>query len=307
MTSDASHPDARSGLKHLLTRREFLALAALGGVGAAVGGTWTVSLYASAFFDKLTITSYKINTPEWPADFPKLKIAFLSDLHIGCRSVSLDVVDKIVQQTNAIGADIILLGGDFLTFTKTKPWWDYIGPEAIAERLAPLDAPLGVYSVLGNHDWYSDGPGMKRALEKIAKIRVLENNAVYIPHGFEGFWLIGLADYLTRHPDYPGTMKRAKTSQPKIVLSHDPFTYKDMPNDALVQLSGHTHGGQVTLPFIGPVATPTPGTPFSWFYGMVQEDGRPPMIVTSGIGTSQLPIKNTPCEMVLLEIDSATT
>jgi predicted MPP superfamily phosphohydrolase len=279
-------------------------LGAIGGAGAATVGTWTASLYAGAFFSKLSIKSYKLQSPQWPKDYKPLKIAFLTDLHVGCQSVDLHVLEKIVGQVNALGAEIILLGGDFLTYNKVRRWSNYVAPALIAEVLKPLDAPLGVYSVLGNHDWYSDGFGMWRALEKTAKIRVMENHALYIPFHDDGFWLLGLADYLTRNADYAGTLQKAKGAEPKIVVSHDPFTYKDLNAPIALQLSGHTHGGQVALPLIGPVVSPTPGTPFEWFYGLIEgENG--PMIVSSGVGTSQLPIKNTPCEVVMIEISAA--
>jgi predicted MPP superfamily phosphohydrolase len=135
-------------------------------------------------------------------------------------------------------------------------------------------------------------------------IQVLENKPVFVPYGKGGFWIVGLADYLTRTPRYQKTVSRAYGPHPKIVLSHDPYTFYDMPEHALLQLSGHTHGGQVRVPGIGPVVTPTPGTPLSWFYGMVEKEDRH-MIVSSGVGTSRLPIKNTPCEVVKVTITGA--
>jgi predicted MPP superfamily phosphohydrolase len=289
-------------LRRPFTRRQFMTLAGVGGVAATVGASWSVNLYTSSFFDKLSIKEYHFQSPQWPKDYPDLTIAFLTDLHVGCQSVGFPELKKIVEQVNAMNCDLILLGGDYLTAKEAKPWQPYIPPEPIASTLAPLTAKLGVFSVLGNHDWYNDGPGIWRALQQQG-IQVLENKPVFVPYGRGGFWIVGLADYLTRTPMYHKTMARAYGPHPKIVLSHDPYTFYDMPSAAMIQLSGHTHGGQVRIPGLGPLVTPTPGTPLDWFYGMVEEDGNH-MIVSSGVGTSRLPIKNTPCEVVKLTITS---
>lgn len=268
----------------------------------AVGGAWTIGLYQSAFFDKLTVKKYHLKTPKWPSDFPPLKITFLTDLHVGCRSVGEKELEKIVTQVNALDSDIILLGGDYLTSTIKRFYRNYVLPQPIAETLKPLKAPLGVYSILGNHDWACDGDAMWQALDRIG-IKMLENESVFIPFGKDGFWLIGLADYLSRLPDYKKAVAKISDNKPQIVLSHDPITFADLPEKPVIQLSGHTHGGQVLLPFIGSVVNPTPGSPLRWNYGLIEEKGRT-MIVSSGVGTSILPIKNTPCEVVCLTISS---
>lgn len=143
---------------------------------------------------------------------------------------------------------------------------------------------------------------MRRALAENG-IKVMENSVVFVPFGQDGFWIVGLADHLTRKPDYKGAMAQATGTQPKIVLSHDPITYREITDEAMLQLSGHTHGVQVSLPLIGPVVSPTPGTPFHWFYGLVEEKAAP-MIVSSGVGTSILPLKNTPCEVVRVMVSA---
>lgn len=287
------------------TRRQVMTLGAVGTAGVAAMGGWSASLYQRAFFDQLTVTPYTVTTPKWPADLPSIKIAFLTDLHVGCLSVDTDTVKKIVAQVNALNADLILLGGDFLTNKTEKYYRHYAAPVDIAAALQPLAARLGVYSVLGNHDWANDGQGMWDALTTVG-IKVLENSAVFIPYGRKGFWLAGLADYLTRHPNYGEALRDIRDDAPQIVLSHDPYTFKDMPLSPVLQLSGHTHGGQVALPLIGPVISTTPGSPLRWSYGLIEENNRR-MIVSSGVGTSIYPVKNTPNEVVLVTIDPAAT
>lgn len=283
-----------------LTRRQVMTVGAVGGVAGIVGGGWTAGLHMQSYFKHLAVTQYDVKTPQWPVDYPTLRIAFLTDLHVGCMSVEPDKLDGIVAQVNALNADIILLGGDYLTGLHGNRWVHYIEPNVIAEKMALLKAPLGVYSVLGNHDWACDGEAMRAALE-LHGIKVLENQSVAIENNGKGFWIVGLADYLMREPSYKQATMDIADAAPRIVLSHDPFTYFHTPKEMVVQLSGHTHGGQVTLLFIGPVVSPTPGMPLDMLYGKVGE-AQAPLIVSSGVGTSILPIKNTPCEVVTLEI-----
>ena len=293
-----------------MTRRQFLKRSAIVSVGAmgVAGVGYTGYVHRTAFFDALDVTRYVMKTPQWPRNAAPLKIAFISDFHVGCMSVPLEKLDGIVTQVNALGADIILLGGDFLTGQRhtfgNLARMEYIPPQPIAEKLKPLHAPLGVYSVLGNHDWACDGMGMTEALEN-AGIRVLENENLVLNHRGVTFQLVALGDYLSRRPNVAAVMEKRNKDLPTLILAHDPFVYFATEGPFLAMLSGHTHGGQVRLPLIGPVVSPTPGMPLDMMYGRVgREDA--PLIVTSGIGTSILPVKNTPCEMVVLEIAAET-
>lgn len=293
-----------------LTRRQFLARSAIVSVGAigAGGVGFTGYVHSESYFDRLDVTRYTIQTAQWPKNAASLRVAFISDFHVGCMSVPLEKLDSIVAQVNALDADIILLGGDFLTgqghtFGNVARM-EYVPPQPIAEKLKPLTAPLGVFAVLGNHDWACDGKGMTEALEQVG-IRVLENNITVLNHHGTEFQLVGLADYLSRRPDVPAVMNKRNHNLPSLILAHDPYVYFATEDPFLAMLSGHTHGGQVRLPFIGPVVSPTPGMPLDMLYGSVGRDDAP-LIVTSGVGTSSLPVKNTPCEMVLLEISAVS-
>jgi predicted MPP superfamily phosphohydrolase len=168
--------------------------------------------------------------------------------------------------------------------------------------IGQLKAPLGTYAVLGNHDWHTDGPGMRKALEDQG-IPVLENESLRVNHQGHDFWIVGLADFQTRKPDYKKAVATIDTDAPRIVLSHDPYTFAAVDNDIAIQLSGHTHGGQVVFPFIGPVVKATQEAPLAWSYGLISHEQRQ-MIVSSGVGTSILPFKNTPNEIVQITLSN---
>ncbi len=286
-----------------VTRRQFFSLTGLVGLCGLGGAGWLASLYQTPLHKPLRITSYDLATAKWPNNQPPLTIAFLTDLHVGCSSVDLTVLQHIVTQVNAMRTDIILLGGDFQTRLQRKFAMSYVPPQPIAEIIGQLTAPLGVHAVLGNHDWHTDGPGMTKALQA-QHISVLENESFRIHKNGWDFWLVGLADYTTRQPDYQKAVQAIQDDLPRIVLSHDPITFAGIDDKPVVQLSGHTHGGQIKLPFIGPVARATPSAPMAWSYGHIQETGRQ-MIVSSGVGTSILPLKNTPNEVVRLTLRHA--
>ena len=247
-------------------------------------------------------TTYTIKSKKWPYANAPLTLAIGADFHVGCPSVTLQTLRKVVHDLNAMQADCILLLGDFLT--KGTFFGKRIAPEPIAEILSDLSAPLGVHAVLGNHDWWVDGEGIWKALET-AGIKVLENDA-YLVKCDTPFWMTGLADDTMRIVDIEKTLQKISTDDPVIMLSHDPAPFMDMSDRPVVTLAGHTHGGQVAAPFWGPMIVPG-RAPLRYAYGHITEDNRD-MIVTSGLGTSILPLRfNQRPELVHLTIETANS
>ena len=236
----------------------------------------------------LVIQKQKLNIPELKG----LKIVFASDWHIAPWEKWR--LKKIIREINAQQPDIILLGGDFV---KGHRFASSMKPEKIAAELGKLKAPLGVYAVLGNHDWYLDGKKVRQALEKNG-IRVLENENLLLEAKGNKFYLAGLADKITRRPDIEKTLK--STTKPTILLTHNPDVFPELPTDPDLILAGHTHGGQVVLPFVGPLIVPSDfGTRFA--AGEFDENGKR-MIVSKGLGTSLLPLRfNCLPEILVLE------
>src|ERR1019366_1901751 len=157
-----------------------------------------------------------------------LSITVVADLHAGGPNMGLARVRQVVDAANALGSDLIVILGDyfathrFITERVPHPVW--------AAELARLKARLGVYAILGNHDWWYDIKGVRSALAAV-RMPVLENDAVLLNDRGRRFWLAGLGDQLAHwlgpshfrgEDDLPGTLKRITTDDPVILLAHEP-------------------------------------------------------------------------------------
>ena len=275
--------------------RRFVQVLALLAVAGLLLAGWSVLIEPG----RLVVRQVAFATDQWPGTHPPLRIAVLSDLHVGAPHVGIDKLRNIVATANAERPDLVLLLGDYVI--QGVLGGHHVPPEPIAEALAGLRAPLGIVAILGNHDWWEDGERITTALTK-AGIRVLENDAVRLELGSgKGLWIAGLADDTTRRPDIHRTLARTDANSPVLMLSHDPAPFAEMPDRPLLTLSGHTHGGQVHLPLFGALLSPG-RAPRRWAYGHIVENGRH-LLVTGGIGTSILPIRfNMPPEIIVLTI-----
>lgn len=229
---------------------------------------------------------------------PPLTIAIASDLHVGAPHTGLEMIRRVVSGINAAKPDLILLPGDFMI--QGIIGGQQVAPETIAEALKALHAPLGVYATLGNHDWWFDGPRVRKALES-AGITVIENGAIPLPTVAGKVWLAGVGDDMTDHADPGKSFAGVPNDAQLIVMMHDPANAPALPPQTIVAIAGHTHGGQVRLPLIGALITPG-RAPRQSAYGWIPNTPAP-TYVTSGIGTSILPIRfNCPPEYVILHL-----
>ena len=258
-------------------------------------GLWTFWWEPSS----LRIVKQKIALHPWHAEHDGLRIAVLSDLHVGSPHRSLANLKEIVTATNAERPDLIVVLGDLVI--EGVVGGRFVEPEPIAAELSALHAPLGVIAILGNHDWWYDGERVRRALEA-NHIPVLENQNMRLTYRGQSLWLCGLADLWTRGDRLAETLAEIHNDDPVIVLMHNPDLFPDMPARVSLTLAGHTHGGQVNFPIIGrPVVPSKFGQRYA--YGLVEEDGRK-LFVTSGIGTSIFPVRfRVPPEVVLLTLN----
>lgn len=228
-----------------------------------------------------------------------LKVVLFSDLHVKTyqKKNLIRVIDKINEQQ----PDIVLNTGDFVSAENKK----YSMPiEETARELSRIKAKYGTYAVLGNHDWWQGGEKIERALEKNG-ITVLGNENTYITINGKKIYIVGVEDMTTRNINLAKALKNV--SSPAILMTHSPdlFPYITKPaNQKLtgkvnLVLAGHTHGGQVVFPFIGPVIVPSEYDK-KYASGLFEENGHK-MFVTKGIGTSILHVRfNCIPEIVVL-------
>lgn len=278
-------------------------------VAAGLGG------YA-VFYEPLKtprVTEYRVRSDRF-AFFRQrnkrgLRIAVLSDLHACIFWMDGPRIREIVAQTNALQPDVILLLGDYVSAIWPK-MRSNIPIEAWSVALSRLSAPLGRFAVLGNHDCRFGSEAVTEALED-AGIPVLHNTAIQLrTQAGARFWIGGLGDQKAFRiargkykgaDDFEGTVSQVRgDTDPFILMAHEPNIFRRTSGRVDLLLSGHTHGGQVRLPGVGSLYTPS-SMPKSHLYGHVV-DGKRQMIVSGGLGCSRLPLRLLmPPEIVMVE------
>ena len=296
----------------MITRRAFFkGLGALfvGGAGLAGYAFGIEPLY------RLSVTRYPITPRNWPEGL-KLKFAIIADIHANEFLMPPQRIEEIVAVTNGLGADAVLLLGDYeigrYWYTKRQQRVEW------APVLAQLKAPLGVHAVLGNHDWWDDraaqrarkGPAAARlALEKVG-IPVYENDVVRLVKDGMPFWLSGTDSIVAIRTGRPGhfegrdnlaaALAAITDDAPVIHMAHEPDLFTEIPARVSLTVSGHTHGGQVRLFGWSPLVPSAYGNRFAW--GHIVEDGRH-LVVSGGLGCSIMPVRfGMPPEITLLEL-----
>ena len=208
-----------------------------------------------------------------------IRVAFLTDFHLKRRDYKR--LDDIVQRTNSLKPDIVILGGDFANGKKLKQTMNL---DIMAQKLNLLTAKT--YAVLGENDWNTDGEAIKQALQSV-DIKVLEDSNTRTIIKSRYVDLIGISDPTTRSARISEAFKR--TIKPRIVITHNPDVYYDIIDDANIILAGHTHGGQFILPFGKALfASSRYGNKFA--NGLIKETYNK-MIVSKGLGLKGIPIR----------------
>lgn len=286
-----------------LTRRKFLYTGAIAAAGVGVAGAWGFSES-----NHPQVTQIEIPLARLPQAFDGFTIAQLSDFHYHDQ-LSVTPIRKAVEIVNDLHPELIALTGDFVTVPALNALLG--NPRRFAETAEPcarllqdLRAPMGKFAVLGNHDGGSDPVRVTRALRDHG-MPVLTNRSIPLVRGKDRIWLAGIDDVLEGRPDIALALEGIPAADPTILLAHEPdFADEASLTPVDLQLSGHSHGGQVWIPGIGAPWLP----PLARRYPRGLYKVRDLTLYTNfGIGTIHAPVRiNCPPEITLITLRGRT-
>ena len=210
-----------------------------------------------------------------------IKVVFASDFHL--KPYQEKRLEKIIDLINEQNADLVLSAGDYVSGHKLK---STLPVEKIAKGMSRIKSKYGFYTVLGNHDsWIGEG-SITSALEKYS-VKVLKNESTAVNINGKNIYIAGVEDLQTGAPNIEKALENV--DGPVILLSHTPDLFIMTPDSVNITLAGHTHGGQVRLPFFGALIVPSKfGNRYSM--GYIEENNKK-MFVSKGIGTSMLTVR----------------
>jgi predicted MPP superfamily phosphohydrolase len=296
LSIEAGRPFVRS----VHTRRNFL-------LGCAVSAAG-LTLYSNEISrHEIETTHRTFHLRRLPAVFAGFRIVQISDIHLDEFTEEF-FLNEIVRRVNGLRPDLVLVTGDFCSRGPLPNRFGLAAAQRCAELLHGITCPQR-FAVLGNHDVVV-GPVQIRGFLERNGTPVLVNQYLPIERGGERFWLAGLDDSLSGHPDLNLTIpsNREAEAGPILLMAHEPDyvqTVAAHPRGSLVDLvlSGHTHGGQVRLPGIKPMLLPPGGRDFpEGFYVL----GKLQLYVNRGLGTVGVPFRlNCPPEITVATLQPA--
>jgi uncharacterized protein len=238
--------------------------------------------------------SYRIAVANLPERFSGFRIVQLADLHYGFL-VPLAVIRNVIDRANGLKPDLIVCTGDYVHQRNACTQIDEVWPV-----LSQLTAPLGVYSVLGNHDHWADTARSDYWLKRTGQD--LRHKSVRIERDGCHFWLVGAGDLWEDHVSLKRLLGEVPETDCRIILAHNPDTADTEPSARFdLMLSGHTHGGQVDIPFLGPPVLPVENKTYS--SGLKRSLRGRKVFISKGIGWAICPVRvNCFPEIVVLEL-----
>ncbi|MFD1450671.1 MULTISPECIES: metallophosphoesterase [Oceanobacillus] len=267
-----------------MNRRTFLKRS-LGSLLTLLGLSGGTYFYAREIEPSLlTITEESITSPQIPAAFNQFKIVQFSDTHLGFH-YDLEQLESLVSKINNLKPDLILFTGDLVDEPNNYHW-----NNKLIQLLQQLEAPEGKFWIYGNHDHGGNGTEILYETFEAANFTLLQNSASRIQREDASFVLAGIDDAMLGDPDISQALEERTDSDFTILLAHEPDladVVKNYPVD--IQLSGHSHGGQVRLPFIGDLYTPAYAE--KYVQGKYTISDKLTLYVNSGIGTTRLPYR----------------
>lgn len=272
--------------------------AVAGAVGALLAGGVGVMWYGLVFEpDWIEVTRVKVRVASLPRAFVGLRLAHITDLHFGW-FVGAAEARAAVEAVLALRPDLVAITGDLVSrLTEVEA-------RIINDELSRLTAPLGVYVILGNHDHWTNAEGVAELIAG-AGLTLLRNASAVIEQDGQALYVAGVDDVWERKADLSLALDGVPRDGRAILLAHEPDFADEAAKDrrVAVQLSGHSHGGQVRLPGRGAIRLPRLGRKYA--YGLFTV-GTMALYVNRGIGVAFPPIRlNCRPEVTLLELAPA--
>ena len=235
-----------------------------------------------------------LKLPYLNPEFTGFRVVQISDFHIGTWT-DRKKLDQVIGHVNLLQPDLVAMTGDFVTFTPDKYESDLVG------ALSSIRAEHGSIAVLGNHDHWADPKIVRRILDK-SGVKELRNSILTLQRGKSRLHFAGVDDIMEDFDDLRSVLKQIPSDGAAILLAHEPdFADSSAASGRFdLQLSGHTHGGQVSFPHFGPLILPRYGRKYP--SGYYQVDGMQ-LYTNRGIGTAELQFRyNCPAEITLIEL-----
>jgi predicted MPP superfamily phosphohydrolase len=278
-------------------------------VGRAVGvsaiGAMASGTYAYAVEPRwLETNRHTVKLSKLPPAFAGTRVVQLSDLHHN-EFLGREYMQEVLEATMAEKPDLILITGDFVTgfLGEVKSYRRKTGDfflRELSEMLRKLKAPLGVWGCPGNHDFWYGYSTVKRFLRQ-SSVHLLRNEHVRLSRQSQSIVLVGLTDLWSEPIRWRHALRHTSRKECRLAMMHNPDSFSQAVRFGLdFVMCGHTHGGQISLPFIGPPILPIANRAFvqGWFH-----DGASQMYVNRGIGVIGIPIRfNARPEIAVFEL-----
>ena len=271
-----------------MNRRKFIKRSLFGGMLTFVGSY-------SLFIERqvVSVNRYKVPIHNLPLSFHGFTIAQLTDLHLGFL-VTPSFIEGVVQKTNNLNTDIIVCTGDYVHDKNTTKEIDQVWP-----ILSKLKAKHGVYSILGNHDHWAD---TNKSLDWLQRSgQDIRHQCKTITKNGERIVIGGSGDFWEDELKIDETFSSTDENDCRILLSHNPDSVDTQFETPIsLVLSGHTHGGQVVIPFYGAPIVPVQNKKYT--SGLI-ETAKTNLFISRGIGWSIMPVRfNCYPEIAVLEL-----
>ncbi|MDY7227753.1 metallophosphoesterase [Hyalangium rubrum] len=265
------------------------------GLAWGLAGVLSLGLGADAVLGRPRLRKRVVRVDGLPAELDGYRIGQISDVHCG-PYVSEERVSSWVSRLNALEVDLVAVTGDLITHGSSHV-------EPVARALGGLRAKDGAFACMGNHDYFTDGEHLVRALERQG-LTVLRNRGVVVERGGARLYVAGVDDTWTSRHDLARALAGRPPGAPTVLLAHDPELFPQAQARSVeLTLSGHTHGGQLAVPGVRRLSLARFIT--RWTAGLYRH-GRSWLYVNRGVGTTGPPARlGAPAELAVITLRRA--